>query len=76
MTYFGYLLETGSDDCPDSYAKYLTNVCKYDEKYAKSMADLQFRSCSKSVTNAEIWSPVSMGDAMFITDQLPEGRAE
>ena len=39
MTYFGYLLETGSDDCQDSYAKYLTNVCKYDEKYAKSMAD-------------------------------------
>ena len=42
MTYFGYLLRPAATIARDSYAKYLTNVCKYDEKYAKSMADLQF----------------------------------
>lgn len=44
MTYFEYLQMTGEEDEPESYVSYLTQVCGYDEKYAKSMANLQFRS--------------------------------
>lgn len=42
MTYFEYLQATGKEDGPASYAQYLVEVCGYDEKYAKSMGDLQF----------------------------------
>lgn len=45
MTYFEYLRTTGGEDGPESYVSYLTEVCGYEEEYAKSMADLQFRSC-------------------------------
>lgn len=45
MTYFEYLRMTGGEDGPESYVSYLTEVCGYDEEYAKRMADLQFKNC-------------------------------
>lgn len=71
MAYFEYLRRTGLEYGPESYVMYLTEVCGYTEMYAKSMACLQFGNEPKSVTETEIWSPVSMGDAMFIGDQIP-----
>lgn len=70
MAYFEYLRRTGLEYGPESYVMYLTEVCGYTKMYAKSMARLQFGNEPKSVTETEIWSPVSMGDAMFIGDQI------
>lgn len=44
MTYFEYLSKTSEKDGPETYTKYLVEVCGYSEGYAKSMADLQYRS--------------------------------
>lgn len=44
MTYFEYLLETGKEDEAESYVLYLTEVCGYDEEYAKSRASIEFTS--------------------------------
>lgn len=45
MTYFECLRMTGEEDGSESYIGYLTEVCGHDEEYAKSMTNLQFRSC-------------------------------
>lgn len=45
---------------------YLAEAHGCTEKYAKCLACLRFGNKPKSVTRAEIWSPVRMGDAMFL----------